>query len=569
MLATKIVSSLTKVYPDKVNGTAISEISALKNEPVSFQVAYKIQKETSGVWPLYARVESTIDEKYISEYSVGLVPVTRCTSNQPDEFYDRTEPGVYPDPLYRRGVNTPVENDGFWSNHWYEQGEKHLINAVYGSWQTLWFTINENGEELPAGKYDITVIFYFGSNQNEITRETITIEIIDKKLPEQTLLYTSWFHCDCLADLYNVEMFSDKHFDIIYSQAHEAAKTGMNMIMLPAFTPPLDTPVGKERPTAQLVGITVENGTYKFDFSLMERYIKLCLKAGMTHFEHSHLFSQWGARSAPKIMATVNGEYKQLFGWDTDSRSDEYGNFLKTYLRALLPFLNEVGVGKNILFHISDEPMEAHIEYYENANNVVKGEIPGYMSGDALSHYKYYENGSVQVPIVAVNSNEMDKFVESCDNYWAYYTGESLYGGYANRIITTTGARNRAIGIQMYANNAKGFLHWGYNYYYDVLSHGVFNPLANPCGYNQLPGTSFMVYAGVDGEAIPSTRMKVQYEGFNDYRALQLLEELKGKDAAMAILNKHFGEVAYNTCPSNDEMLAFREDLNAEIKKCL
>ena len=60
--------------------------------------------------------------------------------------------------------------------------------------------------------------------------------------------------------------------------------------------------------------------------------------------------------------------------------------------------------------------MEAHIEYYENANNVVKGEIPGYMSGDALAHYQYYENGCVQIPIVAINSNEMDKFVENSRN---------------------------------------------------------------------------------------------------------------------------------------------------------
>ena len=100
MLATKLVSSLTKIYPDKVNGNVISNISAFKNEPASFQIAYKIQNETASVWPLYVRVETTLDEKYISEYSVGLVPVTRCTSHQPDEYYDRVEPGVYPDPLY-------------------------------------------------------------------------------------------------------------------------------------------------------------------------------------------------------------------------------------------------------------------------------------------------------------------------------------------------------------------------------------------------------------------------------------------------------------------------------------
>ena len=65
----------------------------------------------------------------------------------------------------------------------------------------------------------------------------------------------------------------------------------MNTVLLPAFTPPLDTPVGKERPTAQLVGVTLKNGGYSFDFSLMERYIRIMLKCGIKYFEHSHLFT--------------------------------------------------------------------------------------------------------------------------------------------------------------------------------------------------------------------------------------------------------------------------------------
>ena len=152
----------------------------------------------------------------------------------------------------------------------------------------------------------------------------------------------------------------------------------------------------------------------------------------------------------------------------------------------------------------------------------------------------------------------MDKFTANCDNFWVYYTGETLYDGYTNRIITTTGARNRIIGVQMYMAGAKGFSHWGYNYYYDVLSHGLFNPLNDPCGYGGLPGTSFIVYPSPDGKAIVSTRMKVFYEGLNDYRALKLLESKIGKEQTEKAVLDFFGEMNFRTCPDNSKLIEFR-----------
>ena len=155
----------------------------------------------------------------------------------------------------------------------------------------------------------------------------------------------------------------------------------------------------------------------------------------------------------------------------------------------------------------------------------------------------------------------MDKFTANCDNFWVYYTGETLYDGYTNRIITTTGARNRIIGVQMYMAGAKGFSHWGYNYYYDVLSHGLFNPLNDPCGYGGLPGTSFIVYPSPDGKAIVSTRMKVFYEGLNDYRPAgaigKLHDQESGADRKKPFLN-FFGEMNFRTCPDNSKLIEFR-----------
>lgn len=37
-------------------------------------------------------------------------------------------------------------------------------------------------------------------------------------------------------------------------------------------------------------------------------------------------------------------------------------------------------------------------------------------------------------------------------------------------------ARNRILGCQLWRNKAKGFLHWGFNFYNDGLSHRSIDP---------------------------------------------------------------------------------------------
>ena len=60
----------------------------------------------------------------------------------------------------------------------------------------------------------------------------------------------------------------------------------------------------------------------------MKRWIDLCKSCGIEYFEMSHLFSQWGARYAPKVMAMVDGKEERIFGWHTPAVG-EYTVFLK------------------------------------------------------------------------------------------------------------------------------------------------------------------------------------------------------------------------------------------------
>ena len=65
-----------------------------------------------------------------------------------------------------------------------------------------------------------------------------------------------------------------------------AVEHGMNCILTPLFTPPLDTEIGGERPTVQLVGVKrCRNYVYEFDFTLLDRWVDMALKNGVEFFE--------------------------------------------------------------------------------------------------------------------------------------------------------------------------------------------------------------------------------------------------------------------------------------------
>lgn len=132
--------------------------------------------------------------------------------------------------LLERNVRSEIENDGFWYDKYCEQNENNQLNSIAEAYQGLWFTVNEAGENIKPGKYKIAVVFYSSRENTEIGRSELSLEIKNARITAEAPLYTCWLHCDCLADIYKTEMFSDEHFRIIESFAKKAAETGMNTV---------------------------------------------------------------------------------------------------------------------------------------------------------------------------------------------------------------------------------------------------------------------------------------------------------------------------------------------------
>ena len=545
----KIVSSLEKCFLDEsiCDKAEYKSGSCFKNELYHFGIAYSNADEERTEY-VYLSVDSPIKE-YVTVWKVERVPVQFAAKPEAkSNGYLRTEAGLYPD--YLQHLNSlgrfPV--------------------SVY--LKSLFVEIDLKGE-VEAGVYPITFAFKENTKEGKTHKVTFNLEVIGADLPEQELIVTQWFHCDCLMNYYGVEAFSEEHWRIIENFMKTAVKYGSNMILTPIFTPPLDTPIKGERPTVQLVDVTYKNGQYSFGFEKLARWIDLAKKVGIKYFEISHLFSQWGVRCAPKIIADTEAGEKRIFGWENASDSKEYTEFLDAFLPKLMQFLKSYGnTDEKAFFHVSDEPKLSDLEYYRNAMQTVRRNIGNRPIIDALSNYEFYSEGVCSNPIPGTDA--IEPFIENkVKDLWCYYC-EAQSIDVSNRFIAMPSYRNRILGIQMYKYEIAGFLHYGYNYYYNRYSYEPINPYLVTDGDMYVPaGDPFIVYPSKDGEAIPSLRYAVFYDGLQDIRALKLYESIFGREKAISLLDER-EIITFKNYPSNaDYILNVRERINLEIKKSI
>lgn len=524
-LTVKVLSSLEKCFLDEdLSGhPETKSFIMFHNQRLSFQVALyradienrrapRVSVEVGGELSPYVRVRqvTSVPSKY------PAIPSWK------DDYYLRTDPGLYPDLLQ------PLHYEG-------------KITLAPLQTESVWFDV-ELPADVAAGTYTIPVCFRLPDGEL-IARTEAQVEVLKTELPKQKTIHTEWFYCDCIAEYYGVSVFSEKHWRIIRNFLITAVRNGVNMILTPLFTPELDTYIGGERLTTQLLGVrVVGKNQYEFDFSLLDRWVNLCLECGVEYFEFPHFFTQWGSAHAPKIVAKVGNRKKRIFGWETDSMGEEYQAFLSQLLPTLVTYLKEKGIDKNCFFHVSDEPKLEDLDMYRRCRESLSRHLEGYSIIDALSDFDFYQSGAISKPIPAIKHS--DPFLEAkIPGLWLYYCtagGNNL--GTTDRLIAMPLTRTRILGVQMYRYHIEGFLNWGYNFYNDQYSYDRVNPFLDTTGDFFSPsGDTFLVYPGEKGEAWESLRLNAMREAMEDIRALELYEEYFGRDAADALLREVAG----------------------------
>ncbi len=428
---------------------------------------------------------------------VGLVPVPHHSTDTPAEHMDGLGaiPGLAPDPLLPASEVTlgPQETRSFWIT---------LYTPPTAS----------------TGPTVLRCSVELGTSQRLELARRFTIDPFVAE-PLRGFPITHWFYGDAIADWYGVAPCSDAWWRYVRAYMADLVAHHNTCIYVPIFTPPTD---GVKRP-CQLLGVQPRGSDdYDFDWTEVERWIEAAIGFGAEFFEWTHLFTQWGASNAIRIYCSNDDPSSGLWSPETPATAPVYRRFLARFLPEFRAFLEKHGLLDKSFFHLSDEPGAHHLPNYRAAREMLRELAPWMRVMDAMSHVEFAKEGLTDIPIASIAAAR--EFRAAGVPAWVYFCCGPR-GAYWNRLLDTPLARLRMGGRLLHALEARGFLHWGYNYWYRSQTQQLIDPFVELAG-DAWPGwpygDPFVVYPGPDGP-ISSVRWEIWAEAMQDLAILRQL----------------------------------------------
>ncbi len=489
---TWLASSLIRHYPSsRPRKRSALTLHAARGETVSFQVAFRTDNSD-----LKVTATSTAPEPLtVQVRRVGYVPLLHhSTMTEPEELDGFGHlPGLVPDPLFPEGT----------------------IHAGPFETNAFWITVRVPADAKP-GRYPVTLSLK--AEHVEPAELTASLRVHRAVLPpRRDFPVTHWFYADALCDWYHTDLWKDSFWPILDAYLADLVSHGQDTILVPLFTPPTD---GVKRPT-QLLRVGRDGDRYSFDWTLVRRWIKAANAQGLTYFEWPHLFTQWGVHHAVRIYEGHGADGKLLWPPETAATGSAYRGFLAQFLPEFERFLRAEGILDRSFFHVSDEPHgDEHLANYRAARALLRELAPWMKVMDALSDIRLAREGLADIPIPQIDVAQ--DFIREGFSPWTYFACYPR-GRFLNRQLDTPLIKVRMTGWLFYRTQVRGFLHWGYNYWYKSQTTELIDPyqitdsLAWP---NWAPGDACMVYPG-DAGPVDSLRWEIFAESLQDYALLQ------------------------------------------------
>ena len=503
-------TSLKRVFPASPAGGTNLGLLAARNSRISFQGCL----QSRGLRPLAVECSLPGVENLKPQIRrVGYVPLVHHTTDTDSSELDGVGllPGLVPDPLYPevKATLAPYENQSFWVTLNVPAAAQPGVRQLKAR-----FTFEKGSPaELPL----------------ELEISPMTIQ------PRRDFSVIHWWRGEAIWDYYKTGMFDESWWRLTRNYIADMLAHGSDVVYVPIFFNRRET---FKRPCQLLVINSPAPDIYEFDWARVRRFVRMAKEIGFRQFEWSHLWIYWGVENPVRAYTQRGGQWVMLWPPDTKATSDQYVAFLKQFLPAFHDFL----VGEKILetsyFHLSDEPGgDKHIENYKRARNVLRQYAPWMKVMDALSDVRYGREGLTDIPIPIVSSAQA--YIDEGIPHWVYYCCGPR-GPWLNRFLDTPLAKVRMSGWLFYRLRARGFLHWGYNYWHKIEQEIITDPFADASAgaWPGIPyGDPFMVYPGKDGP-IDCIRWEVFAESLQDYALLQSAG-IKPEDPRLAPLRSY------------------------------
>lgn len=498
------VDSLEKIFPDDHAGrheAGAGPRLIARNGHASLQVALRSK---DGVAALRVTVEAPELEGArlpVEIRRVGYVPVGSNPNNTPPDEVIRPAPSLFPDPLF----------------------EDFPFNLPARETHAIWLTVS-----CPAGARpgDYRGEVRFAQNGRSLAKKSFTLRVTRATVPaRQTLKVTNWFNLDrgMLRRHYpSLDRDPENYWRLLENIGRVLAAHRQNVILTPVTS---------------LTDMVPRAGAIEYRFDRLDRWVETFERAGVIGtIEGGHLLSRASGYDTELVVPAPVVEQGKVV-WKNLPPEDARGErFLNSYLSALYKHLREKNWTGRYLQHIHDEPHGAESASYQRYGRIIRRNLPGIPTIDAISldeDVRYFDVTDIWVMILGSFDHKMDvlgRHIARGGQAW-FYTCVYPQGRYLNRFIDQPLVKTRLLHWFNYRHNLAGFLHWGGNFWGPSPFENVQRVIND--NHTLLPaGDNAVVYpASAADTVLSSVRLEAMREGIEDY---ELLRALGARDPARA-----------------------------------
>ena len=365
-----------------------------------------------------------------------------------------------------------------------------------------------------------------------------------------------WQHNSNIARKAEVELWSDRHFEIIEQYIKTLADLGQRSITAVVSEIPWCGQrcfLEKETPANlfeySMVRVNKTDNGFDYDYSVLDRYVRLCMSYGIcSEIEVFGLLNNWQSVSDGYYNYTNYSDIIRIRYQDSDG-TYKYMRKVKDiedYIKAIHAHFIDTG-WIDIVRVAGDEPWE--LETYKINFERIRKLAPRFKYKVAMGKYEFYDNFKSEVadfaPSLCGFLNQKKSFESAVrgntDNRFLWYI--CCDPDNPNTYIKSGLLEIRYVSVLTHYFGIKGLLRWSYTEWPEKPREEI--------RYSMYPaGDTNFVYPAGDMSPLLTLRYKALKRAIEDF---ELLEMLKAKGCDEAIRK------AYDTVITNRDFESFYE----------
>lgn len=408
-------------------------------------------------------------------------------------------------------------------------------------------------KDTPPGNYTGRVKIYtqcMFEDEELIKVFDFNILVKDVELPEPKnfrFYLDLWQHPSNIARKHEVHLWSDEHFKVLEGYVNSLADLGQKAITVIASEIPWSGQRCyrvKNYPSDlfeySMIRVERDGSGYHYDFSVVERYIDLCMKYWID--KEIEVFGLMNIWLDPEYGYTgIAEDYPdgiRIRYYDRNDGAFKYirnGEEIKAYIKALEKFFIEKDLIDRVRI-VADEPGD--IGRYKRSLETIREVAPGFRFKSAINHSEFIEEfKNIISDFVPILPGVCEKW-ETLKELKSKVTGRILWyvccwPPYPNTFISSPLVESRLIGILTAFMGLDGFLRWNYT----VWPEDPRNRISYRFPHWKAGDTNF-VYPGKDGRPILTLRYKNLKRGIEDYELLMMFKEKYGEKTLESLWDK-------------------------------